>query len=150
MSKQDDQTNLLDVVFMASDLLHFETVSGLNTSGTYSTPDPPGKAQRVEHGALAIPLRKPEAMVPESTRLYRNELRRSRDERSNAEISRSSLRSESMLEKHAELCRARDLAKIRREELKAQREEKEIEHEIAAVSASHRSSKASERSTPRS
>ena len=154
---QVDQANFPGTVFMASDLLNNESGSGLNTSGTFSTPEPPGKAQRAENGAVAIPVRKPEAIVSESTRLHRNDLRRSRDERSNAEISRSSLRSESMLEKHAELCRARDLAKMRRERIeaeaqakRAQKEEMEIEHEIAALSASHRSSKASERSTPRS
>ena len=136
----------------------------MNTSGTYSTPEPPGKALRAESGALAIPARKPEATEPETIRLHRNDLRRSRDERSNAEISRPSLRSGGSLEKHAELCRPRDLARMRREQIeaeaqakqaeahakRAQIEEMELEHEIAALTASHRSSKASERSTPRS
>ena len=70
LSKQDDQTNLPDVVFMASDLLYNETASGLNTSGTFSTPEPPGKAQRTEKGAVAVPIRKPEAVVSESTLLH--------------------------------------------------------------------------------
>ena len=82
-----------DGVVSVNGLLHYETGSGLNTSGTYSTPEPPGKALRAESGALAIPARKPEATEPETIRLHRNDLRRSRDERSNAEISRPSLRS---------------------------------------------------------
>ena len=127
-----------------------ELCSGLDVSGTYSTPEPPGKNLKAESGILAIPVRKSKAPEPETIRLHKNDLRRCRDERSNAEISMSSLRSGSMLDKHAELCRARDLARIEREELRAQRREMEIEHEIAALSASHRSSKASERSTPRS
>ena len=108
---------------------------------------------KAENGALAIPARKPEEIEPEIVRLRRHDLRRTRDERSNAEVSRSSLRSGSMLDKHAELCRARDLAKMRRERIeaealakqaeahakRAQEEEMEIEHEIAALSASHRS-----------
>ena len=55
-------------VVSVSGLLHYETGSGLNTSGTYSTPEPPGKALRAESGALAIPARKPEATEPENIR----------------------------------------------------------------------------------
>ena len=58
LSKQDDQANLPDGGFMVNDLLHFETVSGMNTSGTYSNPEPIGKAQRAENCAVAIPVQK--------------------------------------------------------------------------------------------
>ena len=97
----------------------------LDTSGTYSTPEPRGKALRAENGALAIPARKPEEIEPEIVRLRRNDLRRARDDRSNAEISMSSARSSNWLEKYHVLRRARDLAQLERERMEAQ--EKRLE-----------------------
>ena len=94
---------------MASDLLNNDLVSGLNTPGTYSTPELPGKAQRAEHSALAIPVRKPEATESENVCLHRNDLRRSLCAWGSPYVQQSSTESYEDPETNAEMLNSRGL-----------------------------------------
>lgn len=120
--------------------------------GSYNTPEFPGKTAKSIAGVVVTAGWAPAAcVVPKSsgTILHRDDLRRSRDEQSNAAISvsQSSVNSDTLLERQEQLLRSRELARKRRERLAAEEEELLIEQQLAAMSTLKRSSAPSVRSS---
>ena len=123
----------------------------VTSSGTFDTPEPPAKTSRSDEGAVTTAGRVPVACaVPKHPviTIHRDNRTRTRDERSQAAVSVSdrSAHSGSMLDIQADLIRAREIARKRRERLEAEEEELEIERQIAACSSQRRSSAGSVRS----
>ena len=123
----------------------------VTSSGTFDTPEPPAKTSRSDEGAVTTAGRVPVACAvpkPPVITIHRDNRTRTRDERSQAAVSVSdrSAHSGSMLDIQADLIRAREIARKRRERLEAEEEELEIERQIAACSSQRRSSAGSVRS----
>ena len=128
-----------------------ESPEGLTSSGSFDTPEAPAKTMRSNEGAVttSVPVACAVPRPPDVT-IHRNNRTRTRDERSQAAVSVSSARSGETRDVQAELLRAREIARKRRERLEAEEEELELDRQLAACSSPKRSSAGSVRSSPSS
>ena len=128
-----------------------ESPEGVTSSGSFNTPEAPAKTMRSNEGAVttSVPVACAVPRPPVVT-IHRNDRTRTRDERSQAAVSVSSAQSGNTLGVQAELLRAREIARKRRERLEAEEEELELDRQLAACSSQKRSSAGSARSNPSS
>jgi hypothetical protein len=123
-----------------------ESPLNVTSSGSYLTPEPHGKYVRTDAGAVGTrPMTTQSRRVPVACATASGSLRFPRDDEAEQPShvssspkapSRSSVTSSNMLERHAELVRARELASKRKQVREAELEELEIDAKIAALSPS--------------